>query len=165
MLTGLTNVESGPVVVSMADGSDDYTAFGPMLDAYHAGATVVVASRFMTGGRMIGGPWLKGQLARWGGLSLHALAGFPVHDATNNFRLYDASFVRSLTITSVGGFELAFEITLQAWRSGHRVVEVPSVWRDRTDGESRFQLLNWVPLYARLWSEAMWHGVTRRLHR
>jgi dolichol-phosphate mannosyltransferase len=161
LLTGLYSVQEGPVLVSMADLSDDFARIPQMVDAYAAGAKVVVASRYMKGGRQIGGGLVKAGLSRLGGISLHWVAGFPVHDATNNFRLYDAALVRSLDIESRGGFELAFEITLKAWMQGERVVEVPAIWRDRVHGESRFAFRKWLPLYARLWTKAMVHGVTR----
>ena len=91
IVTGLHSASEGPVLVSMADCSDDFSALPSMLDAYRAGAEIVVASRYARGGRQIGGPWLKGQLARWGGRTLRWLAGFPVSDATNSYRLYDAA--------------------------------------------------------------------------
>jgi hypothetical protein len=161
MLTGLGSVQSGPVLVSMADLSDDFGAIPAMLAEYARGADVVVASRYMRGGAQRGGPWLKGQLARWGGRSLKWLAGFPVCDASNNFRLYDAALVNGMTLESTGGFELAFEITLKAWIAGARIVEVPCTWRDRVAGESRFDFARWLPLYARLWARAFAHGVRR----
>lgn len=158
LLTGLASVPSGPVLVSMADLSDEASVLPRMLERYREGATVVVASRYMRGGRQIGGVWLKRALARWGAAALYHLAHFPVHDATNNFRLYDAAFVRELTLSSDGGFEIAFEITLEAWRRGKRVEEVPSVWRDRVAGKSRFRLMAWLPRYGRLWWEAFSFG-------
>ena len=101
--------------------------------------------------------------SRWGGVSLHALAGFPVHDATNSFRLYDAGFLRTIELESDGGFEIGFEITVKAWMAGRKVVEVPSTWRDREAGESRFALRKWLPRYARLWARAMAHGIASRV--
>lgn len=159
LVTGLRSVERGPVLVSMADLSDDLPQVPRLLEAWRGGAAVVVASRYMRGGRHLGGPPLKRLLARWGGLSLHWLAGFPVHDATNNFRLYDAAFLHTIDLESTGGFELALEITLKAWKAGRKVVEVPCTWRDRVAGESRFDLRKWLPRYGRLWVEAMRHGV------
>lgn len=163
LLTGLRSVDQGPVLVSMADLSDDLAVVPAMLAAYRDGADVVVASRYMRGGRQIGGPWLKGQLSRWGGLSLKWLAGFPVSDATNSFRLYDAQIVKRLVLESTGGFEVGFEITAKAWMTGARVVEVPCTWRDRVAGKSRFDLRRWFPLYARLWARTLGHGLRRRL--
>jgi len=162
MVTGLRGASSGPVVVSMADLSDDFRALAPMLAAWQAGADVVVASRYMRGGRQIGGPWLKGQLSRWGGRSLKWLAGFPVSDATNSYRLYDAGMLSGMRFESTGGFELAFEITLKAWIGGARIAEVPATWHDRVKGQSRFRLWSWLPRYARLWARAMAHGFAHR---
>jgi dolichol-phosphate mannosyltransferase len=163
LLTGIRSVESGPVLVSMADLSDDLAVVPELLDEYRKGADVVAASRYARGGRQIGGPWLKGQLSRWGGRSLKWIAGFPVSDATNSFRLYDADLVRELTLESRGGFEVSFEITLKAWMLGRKVAEVPCTWRDRVAGQSRFDLRRWLPLYARLWWRALAYGVRRRV--
>lgn len=162
ILTGLRAASSGPVLVSMADLSDDPSSIPAMLAAYAGGADVVVASRFMPGGRLVGGPWLKGQLARWGGRSLRLLAGFPVTDATNSFRLYDAGLLQAIEVEAAGGFELGMELTLEAWMRGRRVVEVPSTWRQRSAGESRFRLARWLPRYARLWARAMAFGLSGR---
>jgi len=159
LINGVRSVERGPVLVSMADLSDDLAIIPAMLRAYDAGADVVVASRYMPGGRQIGGPWLKGQLSRWGGRSLNIVAGFPVRDATNSFRLYDAELVRGLSLESQGGFEVGFEITLKAWMAGRTIVELPCTWRDRVAGTSRFNLRKWLPLYAKLWARALSHGL------
>jgi dolichol-phosphate mannosyltransferase len=161
ILSGIRAVPAGPVLVMMADLSDDPAAIGPMLDAYRAGADVVVASRYARGGSQHGGPWLKGRLARWGGTSLRRLAGFPTSDATNSFRLYQAELVHGMRLADAGGFEVAFEITLEAWIRGRRIAEVPSAWRERGAGASRFRLLPWLPRYARLWARALAHGLAR----
>src|SRR5262249_17345376 len=73
------------------------------------------------------------------------LARFPTHDATNNFRLYDAELVHELGIESRGGFEVALELTAKAFVRGEPIAEVPTTWRDRTAGEARFNLRKWLP--------------------
>jgi dolichol-phosphate mannosyltransferase len=161
LLTGIRSVPMGPVLVSMADLSDDLAVIPAMLAAYRRGADVVVASRYMPGGRQIGGPFVKSLLSRWGGKSLHWLAGFPVSDATNSFRLYDAEWVQSLELESRGGFEVGFEITMKTWMAGRRIEEVPCTWRDRVAGKSRFDLAKWLPLYARLWARSVKYGLGR----
>jgi dolichol-phosphate mannosyltransferase len=160
--TGLGAVAAGPVLVSMADGCDDLALMPRMVEAWRAGADVVVASRYMPGGQQLGGPWLKRQFSCWGGRSLKWLARFPSHDATNSFRLYDAAFVRSVETTSAAGFEIGFELTLLAWASGRRVVELPCTWRDRTHGQSRFLFRKWLPAYGRLWWRALLFGLLGR---
>jgi len=152
--TGFRAVPVGPALVVMADLSDDLGVVPECLRLYRAGYQVVCPSRYMRGGRQLGGPLVKRTLSRLAGLSLHWLAGLPTHDATNNFRLYDAALVHALGIESTGGFELALELTAKAFRRGARIAEVPATWRDRTAGASRFRLARWLPRYLRWYAHA-----------
>ncbi|HEX7927951.1 MAG TPA: glycosyltransferase [bacterium] len=148
--TGLAAMPSGaPVLVMMADLSDDLVVVSAMLAAWERGAKVVVASRYMRGGRQLGGPLVKRMLSRLAGVSLYWLRRLPVHDATNNFRLYDGSFLKTVTVESHGGFELALELTVKAARAGLPIAELPATWRDRSAGTSRFKLMKWLPRYLR----------------
>lgn len=159
---GFLTASTGPALVVMADLSDDLTRVPEMLRLYYEGNRVVCASRYMKGGRQIGGPFLKRTLSRMAGLSLYYLAGLPTHDATNNFRLYDAKLVNEMGIESERGFEIALELTAKAYARGERIAETPSTWTDRTAGESRFQLWKWLPLYLRWWRYAMKAGWSRK---
>jgi dolichol-phosphate mannosyltransferase len=153
------------VLVTMADGSDDYSSLPTMLAAADGGADVVAASRYMRGGRQVGGPRLKRLMSRTAGLTLHWLAGVPTHDATNSFKLYRRSFLESITIESEAGFELALELTVKATAAGRRVAEVPTTWRDRTDGTSRFRLRRWLPHYLRWYAYAFRWRIRRAASR
>jgi glycosyltransferase involved in cell wall biosynthesis len=150
--TGFQAVKAGPALVVMADLSDDLSIVPRMLSLYRRGFRIVCASRYVRGGRQLGGPLLKRCLSRAAGLSLRALTRFPTHDATNNFRLYDAGLVNELGIESTGGFEIALELTAKAFRRGVKIVEVPTTWRDRTAGQSQFRLFRWLPRYL------FWYG-------
>jgi hypothetical protein len=86
-------------------------------------------------------------MSRAAGLSLHWLGGVPIHDATSNFRMYSKRLLDQVTIESSGGFELGIELTVKAYLLGLPLAEVPTTWRDRTAGQSRFQLWNWLPRY------------------
>lgn len=145
--SGFEEVQEGPVLVVMADLSDDLVIVPKLLELYQSGYRIVCASRYMPGGKQLGGPLLKRTLSRLAGMFLFCVVRFPTRDATNNFRLYDASLVRELKIESVGGFELALELTAKAFRRGEPITEYPTTWRDRTAGESRFQLKKWLPKY------------------
>jgi glycosyltransferase involved in cell wall biosynthesis len=149
MKAGIAASRGKHVLVTMADGSDDARDVEPMLRFGHLGADVVAASRYMRGGRQQGGPRLKRLLSRIAGLSLHAFAGVPIHDPTNNFKLYSREFLDSVTIESQAGFELAIELSVKAALAGRMMAEVPTTWRDRTAGQSRFQLRAWLPHYLR----------------
>jgi dolichol-phosphate mannosyltransferase len=149
ILTAFSQVERGPVLVAMADLSDDLSKVDLMLELYHQGYHVVVGSRYMKGGSLEGGPWFKQFLSRMAGLTLHRFRGLPTHDATNAFKIYDSAMVKSLTIESRKGFELNLELTAKAFVAGYRITEVPSYWRGRSHGQSRFRLWAWLPSYLR----------------
>ncbi len=155
---GFQATPTGPALVMMADLSDDLRNVHAMRRLHARGNRVVCASRYMEGGEQRGGPWLKRQLSRLAGLSLHRLIGFPTHDATNNFRLYDAALVNELGIESSHGFEIALELTAKAFVRGEPIAEIPTTWSDRTAGESRFRLFRWLPRYLRWYGYALRYG-------
>jgi len=157
--SGLRAARGPFVLTTMGDGSDDPRDVDAMYALARGGADVVAGSRYMRGGRQLGGPLLKRAMSRAAGLSLHWLGGLPVHDATSNFRLYSKRLLNQVVIESVGGFELGLELTVKAYRLGMTVAEVPTTWRDRTAGKSRFRLWQWLPRYLHWY----WVGMAGRL--
>ena len=149
MRAGIDAARGRHVLITMADGSDDPADVDRMVELAEAGAAVVAASRYVRGGRQIGGPRLKGLMSRAAGLTLHWFGRLPIHDPTSNFKLYSTRFLRSVKIESRAGFELALELSVKAAVGGERMAEVPTTWRDRTAGESRFNLRAWLPHYLR----------------
>jgi glycosyltransferase involved in cell wall biosynthesis len=152
------------VVVMMADRSDEPRDVTGLARLIREGADVVAGSRYARGGRQEGGPFVKRMMSRFAGLSLHYLAGLPVHDATNNFRAYSRRVIEHVPIESSAGFALALELTLKAHWRGWRLAEVPTTWRDRTAGQSRFRVFAWLPHYLRWYFRALgyaWFGIGR----
>jgi dolichol-phosphate mannosyltransferase len=149
------------VLVTMADDSDEIADIAPMLARIAAGYDLVAASRYMRGGRQLGGPPLKGALSRAAGVSLHWLIGLPTADPTSAFKMYRKTMLDGLAIESDTGFEIALEITVKAFLAGYRITEVPTTWRDRVVGQSNFKLLRWLPRYLRWYGLALRKGVGR----
>ena len=150
------------VLVTMADASDDPTDIPAMLAAIAGGADLVAASRYMRGGRQVGGPALKGFLSRIAGQSLHWLVGLPTADPTSAFKMYRKALLDALVIESDTGFEISLEITVKAFLAGYRIGEVPTTWSDRVQGQSNFRLLKWLPRYLRWYALALRKGIGRR---
>ena len=67
--TGLRSASSGPCLVVMGDLSDDLSIVEKMVEQYRHGFKVVCASRYMAGGKQIGGPLLKRIFSRFAGSS------------------------------------------------------------------------------------------------
>jgi 8-oxo-dGTP pyrophosphatase MutT (NUDIX family) len=133
----------------MADLSDPPECIDQLVAKLREGNDVVAGSRYMRGGRQIGGPWLKGTLSRLAGTLAYLLTGIGIHDVTTNFRAYSRRLLQSIPIESAGGFELGLELTVKCHLRGWGVAEVPASWHDRSAGQSRFQLFRWLPGYLR----------------
>jgi dolichol-phosphate mannosyltransferase len=136
-------------VVTMADGCDDALQIDDLARLVERGVAVAAASRYMAGGRQVGGPLLKGLLSRAAGHSLSMLAHVGTRDATNSFKAYSTEFVRQVGIDSRHGFEVGIELTAKARRMRLPVAEIPTIWLDRQAGDSNFKVASWIPEYLR----------------
>ena len=146
---GIDQVKTPVVVVTMADGSDDPRQIDPLARLVDRGVVVAAASRYTASGQQVGGPLVKGVLSRTAGRSLKVLARVGTHDATNSFKAYSTDFIREVGIHSRSGFEIGLELTAKARRLRRPVAEVPTIWLDRTVGDSNFDLASWIPKYLR----------------
>jgi dolichol-phosphate mannosyltransferase len=144
---GIEVVYGEYILVIMADLSDDLETANIMLDRMREGYDLVCGSRYMKGGSQIGGGHFKKTLSKIAGISLNFFTGISTHDATNNFKMYRSSIFRSINIESNNGFEVALEITVKAFKKGFKIAEVPTTWKDRTEGQSKFKLWKWLPSY------------------
>ena len=162
VLAGFAVSTAPCVLVFPAD--DDYNA--GMLDAMVAkadsGCDIVCASRFMQGGSMQGCPWLKALLVRAANFTLYHLARLPTHDASNGFRLFSRRVVDRIAIESERGFCYSIELLVKCHRLGWPIGEVPARWFQRAHGQSRFQVIRWVPDYLRWYAYAFATTYLRR---
>jgi dolichol-phosphate mannosyltransferase len=147
--TGFQNAKGEAVVIVMADLSDDITIIDKMYRLIEQGNDIVCASRYMPGGKKVGGPFFKTMLSKAAGLSLYHVFNVPTRDATNAYKMYNTAIFKSITIESTGGFEYSLEIILKAFKQGYKITEIPTTWRDREAGKSNFKLAEWLPNYIR----------------
>lgn len=146
---GIDQVENPVVVVTMADGSDDPRQIDDLARLVERGVVVAAASRYVASGQQVGGSQFKGLLSRTAGISLGLLAHVGTRDATNSFKAYSTEFIHEVGIDSRSGFEIGLELTAKARRLRRPVAEVPTIWLDRTSGDSNFKLAEWIPRYLR----------------
>jgi dolichol-phosphate mannosyltransferase len=152
---GLKNAPGEYLLVTMADMSDDYSVVDAMCRLMAQGYDLVCGSRYMKGGRQVGGPLIKKTISRLVGLSLRLIAHLPTRDVTNSFKLYRKSMVDGFAIESDGGFEIGMEMVVKAHFNGFKVTEIPCTWTDRTQGQSRFKIMKWAPKYLKWYFYAL----------
>jgi dolichol-phosphate mannosyltransferase len=122
-----------------ADLSHEPEALPELLAAATAGADVVIGSRYVPGGRIVG--WDRGRLrlSRWGNRYASLMLGLAINDATAGFRVYRSSIVRAFGLDGIraDGYGFQVEMTYRAVRAGARIVEIPITFRERASGESK----------------------------
>lgn len=157
--TGFMHSKSKTVLVVMGDISDDLKSVNSMYIKIKGGYDVVCGSRYMKGGKQIGGPFIKGIMSRIASLSLYFFAGLPTHDATNSFKMYNKDLIDNITIESKRGFEVGLEIVAKAFINGYRITEVPCIWSNRTAGSSNFKIIKWMPDYLKWYFRIIKYGI------
>ena len=138
---------SGDVCVAMGDGSDDPKQVEELFLLIERGLTVAVASRYIKNGQYIGKKGLKYFLSKYAGVLLYYLFRIGTKDPTNMFKAYDKTFLKQVVIESKNGFTLGLEMVVKAKLNKKPIGEVPTIWIDRTHGESKFDLKKFLPSY------------------
>ncbi|MGL1886386.1 MAG: glycosyltransferase family 2 protein [Reichenbachiella sp.] len=145
--TGFDAADSKYIVPIMADLSDMPESINSMYAKIQEGYDLVVASRYMKGGRKIGGPRIKYYLSRLSNSLLYNLTDLPLHDITNAFIMYKKEVIKTIQIESTGGFEITMEIIAKSYEKNMKMTEVPTINRDRAAGQSNFKMMTWMKNY------------------
>jgi dolichol-phosphate mannosyltransferase len=149
IVTGFEESRAPAVLVFPADEAYNASVIDPMVVAFQTSSDLVVASRFMRGGEMRGGPVLKSWIVRAASFLLRWMARLPVRDATYGLRLQSKKLLDTVRIESTEGWTYAIELLVKCHRLGWKIAEVPARWYQREKGTSRFRLRRWLPLYGR----------------
>ena len=122
-----------------ADMSHDPAVLPTMLDLADRGIALVIGSRYVPGGSVVGWPRRRTWLSRWGNRYAAIMLGLAVNDATAGYRVYRADTLRRIGIDGVraGGYGFQVEMTYRVVQAGLGVVEVPITFRDRVAGTSK----------------------------
>jgi len=149
IMTGFEISDADCVIVFPADDNYNISIMDKMYEKFKDGDDIVVASRFMKGGSMRGGPLLKTLFCRLGSFSLYWLSSIPVRDASNGFRLFSRRVLDTVLIESSEGFTFSLELLVKCERLKWKIGQVPAKWLEREKGVSRFKVMKWLPYYMR----------------
>ena len=147
--SGFNASHSECVIVYPGDDISNQKIIDSMYKKFIQGSDVVVASRFIPGGSMIGCPLVKSILVRAASFSLFVLSSIPVRDASNGFRLFSRKALNLINIESTHGFTYSLEILVKCNRLKLPIEEVPAQWIERKEGKSNFKVFFWLKMYLR----------------
>jgi nucleoside-diphosphate-sugar epimerase len=149
---GIQAAKGKYIIPVNGDLSDEMSTINEMVSLARDGYDLIAGTRYSGGGKKFGGPYIQDAMSRVANASFRYLTNFPTADVTNSFKLYRADFLKSCPIASTGGFEFSMEMTIKARAGGAKICEIPTVWKQRKGGESRFRILAWMKNYLRWYS-------------
>lgn len=122
-----------------ADLSHDPAILPTMLDVADRGIALVIGSRYIPGGSVIGWTRRRTWLSRWGNRYAAIMLGLAVNDATAGYRVYRADTLRQIGLDRMqaDGYGFQIEMTYRTVEAGLSVVEIPIAFRDRVAGTSK----------------------------
>jgi dolichol-phosphate mannosyltransferase len=104
---------------------------------------VVIGSRYVRGGSVDKKWSLKRKLlSSWGNKYARLITGLKVKDATGGFKCWSRKALEGLPLDRIGagGFTFQVEMNYVSKRKGYRMVEVPIVFSEREQGESKMSM-------------------------
>jgi dolichol-phosphate mannosyltransferase len=111
----------------------------PSLLAGLGEADLVLGSRYVPGGGVVGWPLHRQVISRGGCLYARLVLGVSVRDLTGGFKAFRANALEYLLGRSVDarGYGFQIQMTYEALLAGYRVKEIPIVFRERVRGTSK----------------------------
>jgi dolichol-phosphate mannosyltransferase len=141
-----------------ADFSHD-PAYLPRLIGAADQADLVIGSRYVPGGGVTDWGPMRRFISRGGSTYARLALGLPIRDLTGGFKCFRREVLEAINLDTIEarGYAFQVETTYRAIRAGFRVVEIPIVFRDRTDGTSKMS--------RSIVAEAMWRVPAMRFRR
>lgn len=122
-----------------ADLSHDPADIPKLLEGLESGAHLAVGSRYLGGISVLNWPQSRLFISTFGGFYVRTLTALPMSDPTSGFKAIRAEVLRDLDWDRVQAEGYAFQIELHhtAWKQGYTIKEVPIVFTERREGDSK----------------------------
>lgn len=133
-----------------ADFSHDPSHLPQFLESA-ADADLVLGSRYREGKvTVVNWPMARLMLSYSANIYARLVTGLPLYDATGGFKCFHRKVLEAIDLSDVrsNGYAFQIEMSFRAWRKGFRIVEIPIVFVDRTEGQSKMS--------KRIVREAIW---------
>ena len=142
-----------------ADFSHDPAHLSQFLSAIED-ADLVLGSRYRNGKvTVVNWPIKRLLLSYFANVYARVVTGLPVWDATGGFKCFRRKVLEAIDLAHVrsNGYAFQIEMSFRAWRKHFKIVEIPIVFVDRTEGQSKMSRAIvreaiWMVWRLRLWA-------------
>ena len=100
---------------------------------------LVIGSRYINGIRIINWPFRRLLLSYCASIYTRFVTGIPVKDTTGGFKCFSRRALEKIDLNRIisNGYIFQLELNYKIWSKGLRVKEVPIIFYERRDGQSK----------------------------
>lgn len=121
------------------------------------GADLAVGSRYATGVNVVNWPIERVLLSYFAGTYVRAITSMPVMDPTAGFVCFRRKVLETINLDEIRFIGYAFQIEMKfnTWKHGFKIKEVPIIFTDRTQGNSKMS--------KGIFKEAVWGVISMKI--
>jgi dolichol-phosphate mannosyltransferase len=103
------------------------------------GADMAIGSRYITGVNVVNWPMGRVLMSYYASAYVRFITRMKIKDTTAGFKCYSRKVLETLDLNNIWftGYAFQIEMKYSAWKLGFKIVEVPIIFTDRTEGESK----------------------------
>lgn len=122
-----------------ADLSHDPNELGLFLDQLKKGYDLVCGSRYMNGVRVLNWDLNRLILSIFGNVYARIVTGVKMTDLTGGYNCYRRKVLEKMNLDKISSSGYSFQIEMKAKTAykGYKVIEVPIIFRDRSQGSTK----------------------------
>jgi len=121
------------------DFSHDQNDLARLKKACEDGADLSIGSRYVKGVNVVNWPMSRVLLSYFASVYVRFMTGMPIQDATAGFKCYKRATLEGINFDKIHfvGYAFQIEMKFKVWQRKMSIVEVPVIFTDRTEGQSK----------------------------
>lgn len=122
-----------------ADFSHNPADLDALYKACAGGADMSIGSRYVTGVNVVNWPMGRVLMSYFASVYVRFVTGLKIQDTTAGFVCYKREVLEKIPLDKIRfkGYAFQIEMKFTAWKYGFKLVEVPIIFTDRSEGESK----------------------------
>lgn len=103
------------------------------------GADLSIGSRYITGVNVVNWPMGRVMMSYFASMYVRFVTGMQIRDTTAGFKCYTRKVLETINFDKIKftGYAFQIEMKFAAWRLGFKIKEVPIIFTDRSEGQSK----------------------------
>jgi dolichol-phosphate mannosyltransferase len=103
------------------------------------GADVAIGSRYIKGVNVVNWPMGRVLMSYFASYYVRMVTRMKIMDTTAGFKCYKRRLLQTIDFSKIKFTGYAFQIEMKytAWKLGFKIIEVPIIFTDRTEGQSK----------------------------